>query len=42
MNSIKMASFKLDISKSLLIHYSPLPKEFKILLYVEVKRAYKH
>lgn len=39
MNSIKMASFKLGISKSLLIHYFPLPKEFKILLYVEVKSA---
>ena len=38
MNSINMASFKLGISKSLLIHYFPLPKEFKIL-YVQAKNA---
>lgn len=38
-NSIKSASFNLGIYKSLLIEYFPLPKEFKILLYVEVKSA---
>lgn len=31
-NSIKSASFKLSIYKSLLIEYFPLPKEFEILL----------
>ena len=36
-NSIMSASFKLGIYKSLLIEYFSLPKEFKILLYVEVK-----
>lgn len=36
-NSIKSASFKLSIYKSLLIEYFPLPKEFEILLYAEVK-----
>lgn len=36
-NSIKSASSKLSIYKSLLIEYFLIPKEFEILLYVEVK-----
>lgn len=38
-NPIKSASLKLSIYKSLLIEYFPLPKEFEISLYVEVKSA---